>query len=174
MDINDLKNKFVQLWGTVGVDWGINKTMAQIHGLLLVSEEALTTDEIMASLQISRGNANMNLRDLLSWELIYREHLKGDRKDYFYAEKDIWEASKKIVNERSRRELQPMMRVLNQLLVDIDTSTASISEKKAFKKILSDVNGVGKKFELMMHTFLKLDHSVFFKTIFKLFKGKRS
>ena len=73
MELQQAKNQFVQLWGNFGTQWGINRSMAQIHALLMVSEGPMSTDEIMEALQISRGNANMNIRDLVAWNLIYKE-----------------------------------------------------------------------------------------------------
>ena len=73
MELLQAKNQFVQLWGNFGTQWGINRSMAQIHALLMVSEGPMSTDEIMEALQISRGNANMNIRDLVAWNLIYKE-----------------------------------------------------------------------------------------------------
>lgn len=108
----DALERFVLFWGEMASDWGINRTMAQIHALLYASGEPLDTDAIMERLHISRGNANMNLRSLLSWQLIRKVHLPGSRKDFYAAEQDVWELTARIVEERERRELRP---VLNQL-----------------------------------------------------------
>jgi DNA-binding transcriptional regulator GbsR (MarR family) len=34
MTLQEGKEKFIQSWGTLGSNWGINRTMAQIHALL--------------------------------------------------------------------------------------------------------------------------------------------
>ena len=83
------RDEFVTRWGTIGTAWGINRTMAQVHALLITSAHLLSTDEIMADLKISRGNAHKNLRDLVSWGLIRSVVRKGERKEYFEAEKDV-------------------------------------------------------------------------------------
>ncbi len=88
--------RFVLFWGEMASDWGINRTMAQIHALLYASGEPLDTDDIMASLHISRGNANMNLRSLMSWNLIRKVHLPNSRKDHYAAEQDAWELTARI------------------------------------------------------------------------------
>jgi DNA-binding transcriptional regulator GbsR (MarR family) len=88
MELPEAKQKFIESWGKLGSEWGINRTMAQVHALLLISPEALTTEEIMETLSISRGNANMTLRDLMGWGLIEKQHRAGERKEYFYADKD--------------------------------------------------------------------------------------
>ena len=101
-------DRFIEFWGEMASRWGINRTMAQIHAFLYASEEPLDTDTIMAQLGISRGNANMNLHSLLHWNLIQKVQLPGSRKDFFTAEKDVWELSARIVRERKRREVRPV------------------------------------------------------------------
>ena len=71
MELEQAKQQFIQTWGNFGTQWGINKSMAQVHALLLVSERPLSTEEVMEQLSISRGNANMNMRDLINWNLVY-------------------------------------------------------------------------------------------------------
>ena len=89
MQLSESKDQFIQLWGALGSSWGINRTMAQVHALLLISPESLSTEDIMERLSVSRGNANMNLRELMNWNLIYKDLKAGERKEYFRAEKDI-------------------------------------------------------------------------------------
>ena len=103
-------------WGEMASRWGINKTMAQIHALLYVTEEALDTDEIMRMLQISRGNANMNLRSLINWDLAHKVHLPGSRKDHYEAEKDVWKIMARIIKERQKREIKPIQEQLQSCL----------------------------------------------------------
>jgi len=111
-DFESARDDFVSQWGTIGNAWGINRTMAQIHALLLTATGPLSTDEIMENLKISRGNANTNLRDLAGWGLIRPVLRKGERKEYFEAEKDIWKMFCIIARERKRREIVPAMNVL--------------------------------------------------------------
>ncbi len=108
------REDFVSQWGTIGSAWGINRTMAQIHALLLTANQPQSTDEIMDELRISRGNANTNLRDLVGWGLVRPVLRKGERKEYFEAEKDIWKMFCIIARERKRREISPAMEVLRQ------------------------------------------------------------
>ena len=100
--------EFVLLWGEMANSWGINRTMAQIHALLYVSEDPLDTDAVMTQLQISRGNANTNLRHLVNWNLIRKVHQKGSRRDYFVAEKDVWKIASTVIQERQKREIIPI------------------------------------------------------------------
>jgi len=115
MELQQAHQEFIQLWGNFGSQWGINRTMAQVHALLLTSEDALSTDEIMEQLSISRGGANSNLRELMVWNLIYKTSFPGDRKEFFVAEKDMWEVAKRITRERKRREIEPLMHHLVRL-----------------------------------------------------------
>src|SRR6188768_1517131 len=105
MELKEAKDKFLNAWGTLGTSWGINRTMAQIHALLLISDSELTTEEIMEDLNISRGNANMNIRALMDWGLVHKKIKQGERKEYFVSEGDIWEIARLIARERRKREL---------------------------------------------------------------------
>src|SRR6187551_3759006 len=102
MKLTEAKQQFISSWGAFGTHWGINRTMAQIHALLLISPDPLTQDDIMEELNISRGNTNMNIRELINWGLVERVILPGERKEYFTAEKDIWKVVKQIVKERKK------------------------------------------------------------------------
>ena len=115
MEFKEAKNKFVQTWGALGSQWGINKTMAQIHALLMVSSEPISMEEIMDELQISRGNASMNLRALMDWGIVYKEYKAGERREFFTAEKDLDELAVKISKERSKREIKPALKILKEV-----------------------------------------------------------
>lgn len=115
MKFREAKNKFVQTWGALGSQWGINKTMAQIHALLMVSHEPVSMEDIMEELQISRGNASMNLRALMDWGIVYKEFKAGERREFFTAEKDLDELAVKISKERSKREIKPALKVLKEV-----------------------------------------------------------
>jgi DNA-binding transcriptional regulator GbsR (MarR family) len=103
------KALFVRRWGEMGGYWGINRTMAEIHALLFVSDQPLCTDDVMARLEVSRGNASMNLRSLLDWGLIDRVHERGDRKEYFICRTNVWEMFETIIRLRRRREVEPII-----------------------------------------------------------------
>jgi DNA-binding transcriptional regulator GbsR (MarR family) len=107
-------DRFVLFWGEMASTWGINRTMAQIHALLFAVDEPMDTDGIMERLDISRGNANMNLRSLIRWNLVQKVHVPGSRKDYFTAEHDVWEVTARIIQERERRELRPVVQQLRE------------------------------------------------------------
>jgi len=111
----DVIDGFVEAWGHMGSVWGISRTMAEVHALLYITGEAMCTDDVMSALQISRGNASMSLRALLDWGLVSRAHRRGDRKDYFRAEQDVWAIFRAIVRERMKREVDPLLVNLHEL-----------------------------------------------------------
>ena len=107
MELKEAREKFVEAWGTFGSAWGINRSMAQVHALLLISTDPLSTEDVMEQLNISRGNANMNLRALIDWNLVRRVLKSGERREFFEAEKDVWKVATHITRERKKRELEP-------------------------------------------------------------------
>lgn len=171
MKIGEAKQDFIQTWGKLGVEWGINRTMAQVHALLLVSAEPLTTDEVMEGLKISRGNAHTNLKALIDWGLVFKETRPGVRKEFFVAEKDVWEMARAIAQQRRRRELDPMLKHLEGLLVVEEVKGGE--DAKEFKKLISDILSVGKKGNALLDLVLKLDQVTFFQPLLKLLKGSR-
>ncbi|MGB0871492.1 MAG: GbsR/MarR family transcriptional regulator [Flavobacteriales bacterium] len=138
MKLETAKIKYIQTWGSLATSWGINKTMAQVHALLLVSTSPLSTEEIMETLQISRGNVNMNVRALIDWGIVRKEFVVGERKEFFVADKDIWELFKQITKERKKREIEPVLKVLEELQQVDDNS----DEAKQFKQVLNDLSKV--------------------------------
>ena len=110
----EVESEFVQLWGTMSSLWGINPTMARIHGLLYITGEALTMDDMMDRLGISRGNVSMNLAKLVEWGLVRREHRRGDRKERYASVSDVWEIFTRVAAQRKRREIDPVLTTLRQ------------------------------------------------------------
>jgi len=112
--LKQARGEFVAQWGALGTQWGINRTMAQIHALLMTAPAPLSTDEVMAELEISRGNAHSNLKELVAWGLVRMVVRKGERRDYFEAEKEVWTIFTIVARERKRREIDPALLVLSQ------------------------------------------------------------
>ena len=110
--LEETREEFVTQWGIMGAQWDINRTMAQIHALLMTSPNVMSTDEVMEALEISRGNAHTNLKDLVGWGLIRIVTKKGERKEFFGAEKDVWEIFRRVARERKRREIDPALETL--------------------------------------------------------------
>lgn len=137
MDLQTSKQKFIDTWGLLGSEWGINRSVAQVQALLLISTEPISTDEIMETLTISRGNANMSLRQLLDYGIIYKKVIAGDRKEYFIAEKDVWKWAVKIAMMRKQKEIDPVMNVLNELKEE--TKKDKTNEGREFYKTVNDI-----------------------------------
>lgn len=168
MKLADAKQQFLASWGAFGTYWGINRTMAQIHALLLVSPEPLSADDIMEQLNISRGNANMNVRELIDWGLVERTIVPGERKEFFVAEKDIWKVARKIVRERKKRELEPMLKLLGQLSqVDGDKKD---KEVKTFTETVTGIKKLGEQADRALDVLVKADENWFVGTMMKIFR----
>lgn len=153
MKLENAKLKYIHTWGSLATSWGINKTMAQVHALLLVSTKALSAEDIMETLQISRGNVNMNVRALIDWGIVQKEFVVGERKEFFVANKDMWELFKQITKERKKREIEPVLKVLAELQEIDDTTT----EGQEFKKVLGDLSKVTTTVNNILNKAIKAD-----------------
>jgi DNA-binding transcriptional regulator GbsR (MarR family) len=168
MKLTEAKQQFISSWGAFGTHWGINRTMAQIHALLMISPDPLTQDDLMEELNISRGNVNMNIRELINWGLVERVILSGERKEYFVAEKDIWKVVKQIVKERKKRELEPMLKMLDQLEeVEGDKRDKNV---KAFVDTVSSIKKLGKQADKTLDIMVRAEENWFIGNLVKLFK----
>jgi DNA-binding transcriptional regulator GbsR (MarR family) len=170
MQLAEAKAKFIADWGRFGTNWGINRTMAQIHALLLVSPDALSAEEVMGQLAISRGNANMNLRELIDWGLVQKVIVPGERKEFFTAEKDIWKVARQIVKERKKRELDQMVPVLEELsAVEGDKRDRAI---RTFTDTINNIRRFSEQADKALDTMIKADEHWFWGNVVKLFAGK--
>lgn len=167
MEYEEGKQQLIQAWGILGSSWGINKTMAQIHALLMISPESLSTEEIMEDLNISRGNANMNIRALLDWGIVFKEFKSGERKEYFKSEKDVWSLATQVAKERRKRELEPILRVLRDVQKVEDGSDAKTKE---FKKMTSDLKNFADKSDSVIDKFVRSEGNWFFNKLLKFIK----
>src|SRR5213592_1288052 len=112
--LEGVEDQFVELWNNMASLWGISPTMARIHGLLYITASALSMDDIMDRLAISRGNVSMNLSKLVEWGLVRRVHKRGDRRDYYESLSDVWEMFTLVANQRKRREIDPIISTLRR------------------------------------------------------------
>ena len=165
MEYVEAKNKFIQTWGSLGSQWGINKTMAQIHALLMVSVEVLSMEDIMEELHISRGNASMNLRALIDWGIVYKEYKPGERREYFAAEGNLDELARKIAKERSKREIKPTIRVLKEVS---DITTDDNQKAAHFKAKTAELYDFVSRADNMLEKITAQKENWITKTIFKL------
>jgi DNA-binding transcriptional regulator GbsR (MarR family) len=112
--LSQVEQVFIDLWRAMSSLWGISPTMGEIHGLLFITGDVLSMDDIMARLGISRGNVSMNLAKLLDWGLVRRVHRRGDRRDYYESLDDVQEMFTLVAAQRKRREIDPMLNTLRQ------------------------------------------------------------
>ncbi|MDF1697193.1 MAG: transcriptional regulator [Saprospiraceae bacterium] len=115
MELDEGKRQFIESWGQLGINWGTNKTVGMVHALLLMTPTPMCSDEIMSQLEISRGNVNINTRTLIDWGLVYKKFKKGERKEYFIAEKDVLKIFKAVIYQRKKKEFDPMLKVLEEI-----------------------------------------------------------
>jgi len=134
------RRDFVDLWGQMAEHWGINRTMAQIHALLMICHAPITAEQIMEELRISRGNVSMNLRDLINWGLVRRTSVAGDRRDFFITEAEIWTMFHVILRERKKRELDPVLSRLDECLELAGKKPPSAEEKLAHDAYVHRLN----------------------------------
>ncbi|RNC83473.1 MAG: ArsR family transcriptional regulator [Winogradskyella sp.] len=167
MDYQEAKYKFISTWGSLGTLWGINKAMAQIQALLFISPKALSMEDIMEELKISRGNTSMNLRQLIDWGIVTKVLVSGERKEYFTTEKDVQELARVIAKERSRREIKPVIKVLNEVSSIKDDGTSKTKELIKQTKALHELT---ENLDSLMHKMVNQNQNWLTKSVFKLMK----
>lgn len=166
--MSEAKAQFIQAWGLLGAQWGVNRTMAQIHALLLISPDPMSAEEIMEGLDISRGNANMNVRELMNWGIVEKVLVPGERKEFFIAEKDIWKVGTAIARERKKRELDPILKVLLQLnKVEGDQKDKHV---KAFKEAIQNIQKFAQQTDSALNAFIKSEENWFYSTLLKVIR----
>ncbi len=165
MKLQDAKMEFVQTWGSIGSAWGIPRSMAQIHALLLASNEALSTEEVMETIKLSRGNVNINMRELINWRLVSKQSKLGERKEFFTAQHDIMSMAQNIVEERKRRELEPVLDLLCRL--KNEQLEGNNKEVEHFKKLMQELDDFIKQLDQLSDIWLKLKDNFFFKKMIK-------
>ena len=143
---------------------GHQQDHGQIHALLIASEKPLSTDEAMEELQISRGNANMNLRELINWGLIRRTSVPGDRKEYFFSESDVWKMFCTIARERKKREIEPIVRSLEECVEMVKDEKSS----KEFRDKLNALLGFVKMADKLLGKVAQQEKSKFVNALSKL------
>ena len=123
--LSPVEENFVLHWGEMGTRWGINRTVAQIHALLYLSEKPLHAEAITEVLQVARSNASTSLKELQGWGIVRLVHVMGDKRDHFESLKDPWEMFRVIMEERKRRELDPTLHMLRDCIGDAEKDAAT-------------------------------------------------
>lgn len=168
MKLEEAQMEFIQTWGAVGSAWGIPRSMAQIHALLLANAEGLSTEEVMEEIKLSRGNVNINLRELINWGLISKQNKLGERKEFFKAEHEIWAVAKRIIEERKKREFVPIQNLLREL------KSAKIEGPKAkvahFNELIEELDGFLAQMDQLSDLLVKMKDNRFFNQFIKFLK----
>lgn len=165
MKLEEGKSRFIQAWGSLGSSWGISKSMAQIHALLLSCPNGLSTDEIMEQVQLSRGNVNTNVRELINWRLVRKETVLGERKEFFVALHDVHSIAQNIMEERKRRELEPVRRLLNEL--KSATIDGDKDDVKHFQSLISDLSDFVSQMENLTNLMTRINNNNYLKKMIK-------
>lgn len=168
MNLDESRQKFIQSWGTLGSNWGINRAMAQVHALLLIAPDPLTADEIMEQLVISRGSANMNVRALIDWGLVYRESVPGERKEFFRAEKDVYKMARQILKVRKQKELDTAARVIRELKTD--KKQVQSREEKEFNDMMYQLDDLVQTLDSLSERALSIDGNFITQMLIKLLR----
>ncbi|MPV85687.1 GbsR/MarR family transcriptional regulator [Ostreibacterium oceani] len=132
MNLPPLIQNFVIHFGEMGSRWGINRTVGQIYALLYLSDQPMHADEIVEQLGFSRSNVAMSLKELMGMNLVLRQHLPEDRKDYYATHDDVWDIVRNLLEERRKREIDPTLTMLRSVIME---TPASETEKQAQEKM---------------------------------------
>lgn len=136
MKLGPQAERFILHFGEMGGRWGVNRTVGQIYALVFLSPRALHADEIAETLGFSRSNVSMGLRELQSWRLVHPVHQIGDRRDYFQAPDDVWEIFRVLAEEKRRREIDPTVTMLRDVLLEEPTTEDEIYGQKRITEML--------------------------------------
>ncbi len=142
----DTVQQFVEAWGAMGALWGINRSVARVHALLMATEAPLSLDEIAEQLQISKGNASMSLRELRTFGVVRHVEVPGDRRDFYVTEPDVWTMFFRILKERKRREFDPALEAIHRLLEQPGARGQVLGRLKQMSELLTTVEGVVDRF----------------------------
>jgi DNA-binding transcriptional regulator GbsR (MarR family) len=152
MNLSATEQKFVLHWGEMGTRWGVNRTVAQIHALLYLTERPLAADEIADTLGVARSNVSNSLKELQSWRLVRVSHVLGDRRDHFVALHDVWEIFRVILEERKRREIDPTLGILRECAIE------GTQDKELDAAVLAKMQSVLDFLEMLGATFQDYQH----------------
>ena len=136
--LSPVQQKFILHWGEMGIRWGINRTVAQIHALLFISPKPLNADDIVQALDVARSNVSHSLKELQGWGIVKRVHVMGDSRDHFESMKEVWEMFRVVLDERKKREIDPTLALLRACVAEAekDKETDEYTEQR-----LRDLHG---------------------------------
>ncbi len=167
MDLEKARLEFVQTWGNLGTAWGIPRSMAQIHAYLMMRPDGVSTEEVMETLMLSRGNVNTNLRELINWRLIDKVSKLGERKDFYKAKHDITEMAQAILDQRKKKEFLPVQSLLIQLK-NTDITGGTDEERSHFTQMIKDLDEFVSLLDQLSDLLVKMNSNMVFKRMIKL------
>ena len=176
--LTTVHKKFILHWGEMGIRWGINRTVAQVHALLYLSPEPLDADDIAKTLGVARSNVSTSLRELQGWGIVRVTHLLGDRRDHFVSLTDVWEMFRIILEERKRREIDPTVKMLGECLEEAKKENAAdthtIQRIEAMMDFMSTMTMIYDKARLMPRGTLKAISVIRGSLLPSVFGGKKA
>lgn len=150
MELHAAKKEFIELWGEVGKEWGISKTVALMHGYLLLQEKPVSQDKIKEDLNLSKGIVHYNIQELILWGLIEKIHIEGQRKDHYLAETNIYKIAQIVALERKQKELEPLINNIKPLL-EVEGGV----EKLHYLKVVRDVAAFAEQANKILDLFVR-------------------
>jgi DNA-binding transcriptional regulator GbsR (MarR family) len=141
--LTPVQEKFILHWGKMGTQWGINRTVAQIHALLYISPTPLNAEEIADTLKVARSNVSTSLWELQGWGIVKTIPVMGDRRDHFESIKDVWELFRVVLDERKRREVDPTLAMLRECVAEAEKSKADEYTRQRLSDLLSFFDTMG-------------------------------
>src|ERR1041384_1695911 len=151
MQLSQIEQKFILHWGEMGTRWGINRTVAQIHALLFISEKPLDAESVAKTLSVARSNVSSSLRELQGWGIVRVVHIIGDRRDHFESLKDVWEMFRIVAKERKRREIDPTIHALQECIGELKTGAGNTYVRERLEEMLDFLTISSTLFEEVVH-----------------------
>lgn len=144
MKMTPMIETFVMHFGEMGSRWGFNRTVGQMYALLVITKDPISANQIAEALSISRGNVSMGLKELQSWQLIQVQHKPADRKDYFHTNGSIWDMANRVFEERRKREMDPTLSLLRDILLDTPANQEEQHAQKKLQEVHDLLEGITK------------------------------
>jgi DNA-binding transcriptional regulator GbsR (MarR family) len=140
-------NQFIDSWGSMGSSWGVNRSVARVHGLLIVSDRPWCPDEIADYLQLSKGNVRTCLKELLAWNVIQKVVMPGDRREFYSCVSSVWEMIFSILRERKKKEFDPLVASVTQAHAETAKNTEGIDVERLaqMKQMLDTFDSIAEK-----------------------------
>lgn len=148
-------HKFIEAWGVMASTWGVSRSESQVYALLLLRNEKMSSEDIMQELHMSRGNVHAVLHTLMDYELVFKSHVMGERREYFQAETDLWLVMDKMVKYMKRRSLDRFVEMMDTITPEQEISASS----SHLEKLKSSIKGIAEVCNTMVEYIPKLNRA---------------